>query len=165
MEEGFALELTIVPVWERIDAIRELVTRIIGLYADEDFQDALSMVCAELLENAVKYGRSDHVIHLAMTAEDRRIVATCTNAVEAGSSHPSALRERVEWLKTFSDPLEAYTRALELVYEHANERDEDSGLGIVRIAYDGGCDVECDLSTRDRVVVIAKSRRRLGSPE
>jgi hypothetical protein len=122
------------------------------------------MVSAELLENAVKYGAQNEPIELVVKDDDSIVEICVTNAISPASTHPKALVERIAWVKRFDEPLSAYTAALEKMY--ALERAaEENGLGIVRISYEGGCDVECDVSTPGRVRVWARSRSRLmGSP-
>src|SRR5262245_37183932 len=159
MTEQFELRLALPAVWERIDPVREAVRKLVGVFADEELQDALSMVSAELLENAVKYGKPSSDIRLSVGVSSGSIVIEATNAVEPGSAHVHSLEERVRWLQAFDDPLEAYTAALERVY--TGDAAGGSGLGIVRIAYEGGCRVRCDTSEPSRVTVTARSRRTL----
>jgi len=164
MTEQFELRLAIPSVWERIDPVREAVRKLVGVFADEELQDALSMVSAELLENAVKYGKPSSDLRLSVGVSSGSIVIEATNEVEPGSAHVHSLEERIRWLQAFGDPLEAYTAALERIY--TGDGTTGSGLGIVRIAYEGGCEVRCDTSEPSRVTVTARSRRTLtgGTP-
>jgi hypothetical protein len=156
----FTLELSMPPVWERIDAVRDAVRSLIATYAGHDLCDALAMVSAELLENAVKYGAQNEPIELVVKDDDASVEICVTNAISPASTHPKALVERVAWVKRFDEPLAAYTTALENMYS-LERATEENGLGIVRIFYEGGCDVECDVSTSGRVRVWARSRIRL----
>ena len=160
----FKLELWVPPVWERIDAVRDAVSSLIATYAGHDLCDALAMVSAELLENAVKYGAQNEPLELVVKDDDSIVEICVTNSISPASTHPKALVERIAWVKRFDEPLSAYTSALERMYS-LERATEENGLGIVRICYEGGCDVECDVSTPGRVRVWARSRTRLtGSP-
>jgi len=156
----FRLELRVPPVWEHVDAVRKAVSGLVAAYAGHDLCDALAMVSAELLENAVKYGVQDEAIELTVEDDDSIVEICVTNAILPVSTHPKALVERVAWVKRFEEPLSAYTAALEQMYS-LERASEENGLGIVRIFYEGGCDIACDVSTPGRVRVWARSRSRL----
>jgi hypothetical protein len=156
MRRALRYELLVPGVWERIDLVRESVARALrAAYGDPDLEDALAMVCAELLENAMKYGRAGATVQLCLADDDDgALTVTVENAIDADSHHTRALHERVEWLRGYADPAEAYTAALTQVYAAPNI--DDSGLGLVRIAYEGGCRIDCDLSNPAHVVVRAR---------
>src|SRR5262245_23381660 len=127
--------------WSRIDPAQDAVGRLIlAAMGDEDLSDTLSMVSAELLEHAIKYGKSSRV-RVAVHDETDRVVVSVTNAVEEGSRHLTSLRERLEWMRTFASPEEAYVAALGSVAE-TTPNAEQHGLGILRIAYEGRCVLE-----------------------
>jgi hypothetical protein len=162
MGQTLDLSLRIPPEWARIDPVRQAV----GLcaeaaFASEDMRDALGMVCAELLENAIKYGKPDAGgirIHVTETADD--VVVEVTNAVEDVSHHAAQLRERIAWITSFETPSEAYMAALSQVYERAEAI--EGGLGLVRIAYEGACQLACE-TTDGLLTVRARYRRARGA--
>src|SRR5581483_12300060 len=99
-----ALELVVPHEWERIDLIREAVGRCaMAVFADEEAKDALSMVCSELLENAMKYGSPGADVTLSIGEDADGLVVTVSNAVDDASRHVSELRERIEWLRGCAD--------------------------------------------------------------
>ena len=59
----------------------------------------------------------------------------------------------------FDTPADAYVAALQVVYERGSEGHE-SGLGLVRIAYEGGCRVTCRTDGDGRVTVRASRAPR-----
>jgi hypothetical protein len=144
------VELCIPPEWARIDPVRQAVGLcVVAVFANDDLRDALGMVCAELLENAIKYGKPDPKGVLVRLVErqlgDRReVVLSVTNAVEEASHHLSALRQRISWIKSFASASEAYMAALTQVYERSDAQGGESGLGLVRIAYEGNCSLDCE---------------------
>lgn len=153
------LDVRIPTEWGRIEPARETVGHLIeAVFADTDLKDALSMVCAELLENAIKYGKPDaRGVRLQLHEEQDGLVIAVTNAVESGSHHMSVLREKIAWIRGFSDPTEAYMAALAQVYERPEE-EQNGGLGLVRIAYEGGCSLDCS-SDDSTLTVLARHKR------
>jgi anti-sigma regulatory factor (Ser/Thr protein kinase) len=153
MRAPLHIELDVPHEWERIDGVRESVgSAVMAAHADEELKDALAMVCAELLENAMKYGAPAAAITLTVREHDGSLTVTVRNGIDDESPHLRTLRDRVEWLRGFADPAEAYARALAEIYEGAPR---EGGLGLVRIAYEGGCTVEYELEPR-RIAVHAR---------
>ncbi len=157
MSESLRLELWIAHDWDCIDPVREAVAHCLSaVSADKDLTDALSMVSAELLENAVKYGKPEpRGIFFSLHTEGDHIVIAVTNSVEAQAAHVGALLAQLAWLHTFADPADAYRTVLESMYKQENDAAAISRLGIVRIAYEGGCRLDCDTSEPGRVTVRA----------
>jgi hypothetical protein len=139
--------------WSRIDPTREAVSLLVlAVFGRSDLRDSLAMVSAELLENAVKYSKSMGGVRLSIRNESKGLVVAVTNMVEEGSRHVASLRGRLEWLNSFADPEQAYAAALREVSVRGGE---ESGLGIVRIAYEGGCGLDCDVSSPGEITVRA----------
>ncbi len=156
------VELHIPPEWSRIDPVRQAVGLCVAaVLGSEDLRDALGMVCAELLENAIKYGRSDPRgvrLVLRQSAQDNQQVVTLSviNAVESASHHLAVLRQRIDWIRGYDSPAEAYMAALTTVYERAEAQGGEGGLGLVRIAYEGGCQLDCDSPAEGYMAVHAR---------
>lgn len=165
MKTGIRLDLSIPPDWTRIELVRKAVGFCVwAVFGRGDLRDSLSMVSAELLENAVKYSAPDRDVRLSITEEPDKLVVAVTNEVE-GDAHVTTLVQRLEWLKTFSSAADAYMAALSEVFDHkGEERAGEGGLGIVRIAYEGGCDLECDTSTPGQVTVRASRALPVETP-
>lgn len=124
-----------------------------AVFDDRDLRDSLGMVCAELLENAFKYGSADQTsVRLSLRQDGDQVVIAVTNAVDAGTAHARQLAERVAWVNEFGDPQRAYEAALARAY---TDESDVSGLGLARILYEGGCALGCDLSAEGRVTVSA----------
>jgi hypothetical protein len=154
LDSSLSVELALPAEWGRIEPTREAVGLLIkAMFGDADLEVALGMVSAELLENAVKYSKPSSHLRLSVRAEGSRVVIAVTNAVDGDSSHLDALRSRFAWLANFATPAEAYCAALERFSEHLKA--EDRGLGIFRIAYEGGCGVDFDVSDTGQVTIRA----------
>jgi hypothetical protein len=125
-------------------------------YSEDGLQEALAMVSAELLENAVKYGRPDaNGIQFSMKGGPDQLEVAVTNATSDDPRHIDALVGRVTWLGGFADPAQAYREALEEIYQRAVPANGAGGLGIVRIAHEGGCRVSVDTSRPGWITVRA----------
>ncbi len=158
------LAMAIADDWERVELVREAVGRCIAAaYGDDELRDAISMVAAELLENAVKYGSSG--ARISFRLEDAgELSVVVTNLVDIGSSDADKLKERIDWLHTFADPAQAYLQTMAEVFNSGKVDDSTSGLGLLRIAHEGGCAIEYDVSDPTRVTVRARHRRGDGRP-
>lgn len=157
------VELHIAPEWSRIDPVRQAIGLCItSVFGNNDLQDALGMVCAELLENAIKYGKPDPngillLLRDQVRNDQQEIILSIINAVEESSHHIQVLQQRIRWIQTFDSPADAYMAALTMVYERAESQSE-GGLGLVRIAYEGGCQLECDSPSDGMMAVHARYR-------
>jgi hypothetical protein len=157
--EQLRLDLSIASEWERIDAVREAVSRCVAaVFGDVELKHQLGMVSAELLENAVKYGRGAKGVTLSIRGDTQELVVMVANSVEKGSHHAQLLQRRLKWLREFRDPFEAYTAALQQVYDRSTPDAEDNGLGLARIFYEGRCQIDCDVSQPELVSVSARFR-------
>jgi hypothetical protein len=157
--EQLRLDLDIESEWERIDDVREAVaTCVVAAFGDVDLKHVLAMVTAELLENAVKYGRPNRGVALSLRGDAHELTITVSNAVEKGSRHAQQLHDRLRWLRGFKEPFEAYTAALQQVYERTIPDADDFGLGLARIYYEGKCQIDCDVSHPERLSVSARLR-------
>lgn len=143
--------------WRCIDRVREGIALLLGVRPHAaELAGPLAMVCAELLENAVKYGVRDAApVLITVREEPARVVIDVTNDVAPGSRHLAALRARLGWIAGFAQPGDAYLAAVEAVYEGDDAFAGEGGLGLVRVAHEGGCLIECDDSTAGRVTVRA----------
>jgi hypothetical protein len=148
------LDLAVPTDWRRIDQVREAVGHCVAaVWGDRDLRDALSMVSAELLENAFKYGAPNQTtVRVSVRQENDQLVVAVTNAVDIGTPQAQLLAERVAWVNEFGDPQRAYEAALARAY---TDESDASGLGLARILYEGGCMLDCDTSTAGRVTVSA----------
>jgi len=157
MRPALHLNLWIPPDWKRIELVRKAVGFCVwAAFGRGDLRDSVSMVSAELLENAVKYSLSGSEVLISITEEAERVVVAVTNEVDDGSPHIALLRKRLDWAHAFSTPAEAYMAALSEVFDQ-NELapSGEGGLGLVRIAYEGGCTIDCDTGTAGMVTVRA----------
>jgi two-component sensor histidine kinase len=123
------------------------VGRFVRAQLDEATAQAMEMVAAELLENALKHGQPDpRGIELLVEGEVRFIEVV--SSVRTDDLAP--LEERVKWLSAQSDPQTAWLRALAEVFERG-----EFGLGLARIASEGGCRISLRMVSPGRLAVRA----------
>jgi hypothetical protein len=135
------LRLQIEPDWEKVDHVREhsaVFLREQGVSIEAI--DAVTMVVCELTENAVKYGRFDGgagTISVTVTLGSRAVTAEVKSPVaHADEEAVAKLDYMIQWIRGFQDPFEAYLERLkEVSAQHMSS--PESGLGLVRIAYEG----------------------------
>jgi len=159
------LQLCLPPEWEPIESVRQAVSLCAqAVFGDSRFCDAVSMVSSELLENAVKYGQARHPVLLVVEERPDEVIVRVVNRVVNGSKHVKVLLDRIAWMKSFDTPMAMYTAALEAAYHDPT----GGGLGIVRVVYEGGCRVECEVLDSGDLCVTARCdgpRRRASSVE
>lgn len=133
------IELRVAAQWSRIESVRTAVGLCVGLvYADENMCRSISMAAAELMENAIKYGRADeNRVTLAVTDEDDEVVVEVTNHVDGEAAH-ARVAARLAWIASFATPNDAYQAAI-LAMPSEDGPVTSSGLGLARIAHEGGC--------------------------
>ncbi len=138
MRSTFNLSVSITPEWSKIDLIREAIGRLTEAALGAEHRDAIAVVGCELLENAVKYGRSDApAIFLHIEEKERSVLVSVRNEIDAGTPHVGSLRAHVHWLGSFGSAAEAYMAALSRVYEGGDPSPDDGRLGLARVAYEG----------------------------
>ncbi len=154
-EEKLHLAIQVPPDWSRVEPVRAAVARcIMATLRDRELEVSLGMVVAELLENAIKYGRAGAPeVGVTVRVKANRVHVTVENEVDEKSNHVAVLQRRIEWMQTFRRPSDAYLAALKQVY--AGAQIEQGGLGIVRIAHEGGCQIDCDTTQPGRITIRA----------
>lgn len=126
---------------------QQRVGRFVKAQLGEATAEAMEMVAAELLENAVKHGQPDpRGIELLVEGEVRFIEVV--SSVRQADLAP--LEERVRWLSAQGNPQQAWMRALSEVFERG-----EFGLGLARIASEGGCRISLRMVSPGRLAVRA----------
>lgn len=129
-----------------LDAQQE-VGRFVKAQLGDVAAQEMEMVAAELLENALKHGQSDGKgIELVVEGQGKFIEVV--SSVRQQDLAP--LEERVRWLSAQGDPQQAWMRALSEVFERG-----EFGLGLARIASEGGCRISLRMVSPGRLAVRA----------
>lgn len=135
------LQMTVRPQWDELDAARqETVSFLRGHAFGEATIQAAEMVVCELAENATKYGaftEPPSPVAIAITVQGATVTVEVRSPVNsANDEHVRRLERAVQWIRGFQNPFEAYVERLKEVSAQSLESSE-SGLGLVRIAYEG----------------------------
>ena len=127
------------PQWDEAERMREQTIELLTQRGfDTDLAFAMGMVAGELTENAVKYGtfgESHTSIDFILDIGATEITIEVKNPVDQDSPHFRRLDEIVQWIRGFQNPFQAYVERLREV-SGSNLGREESGLGLVRIAYE-----------------------------
>ncbi len=126
----------------------------------EPAADALFMVISELLENSLKYGvyaREGEGVTLSIRVTENQVIVEVVNPFdETCRSHLETLDRMVQWIRGYQDPFEAYVEKLREVSRRPLQ-DETSGLGLARIAYEGGAILDFFVDETNKLNVSAVS--------
>jgi hypothetical protein len=135
-----SLHLTIPPDWSEIEPAREKTERFLREFqVHDDVVTAVAMVVCELSENATKYGAFSpgDAIEIVVSVARSNVTVEVRNPVGASASDGLGRLDRtIQWIRGFQDPFEAYLERLKEVSVQRLDSPE-SGLGLVRIAYEG----------------------------
>lgn len=136
------LEKRLAPDWESVKrewASLKAFFSESGLDAEE--AHALAMAASELMENAIKYGRwtsPGEVLTLSLEVAPRAVVIEVENPTSDDLSSVRQLDDRIQWMRGFQSPFQAYVERLKQVSSQSYQEGE-SGLGLCRVAYEARC--------------------------
>jgi hypothetical protein len=142
METRKILELNVRPVWDELDRVRlECRNFLEERNSSEETKDSLCMIASEILENAIKYGHyTNEFQSIAFKLEDGKegmSVQSCSPVPSVGmAENLRKLDTIIQWIRSFQSPFQAYLERLKLIASQPM-KDNGSGLGLTRIAYEG----------------------------
>ena len=126
-----------------------------GLDKNEAY--AMAMTASELLENAIKYGtwnkQGDH-ISLAVEVGPRAVMVEVESPVVDDTASVRRLDDRIQWMRSFQSPFQAYVERLKQVSSQSYQEGE-SGLGLCRIAYEARCLLDFYVTAEGRLAMSA----------
>jgi hypothetical protein len=159
---GKTCKLDIPPDWDAIDQVREdVITFLKGRAEAGPVIDAIAMVVSELTENAIKYGRfgpASRVV-VSVDASDASITVEVRNPTSnEDMSQLGRLDRTIQWIRGYQDPFQAYLARLQEVSMQSPESGE-SGLGLVRVAYEGESSLDFYLGEGGTLAVSAVYQR------
>lgn len=153
----FSLDVPVRNEWTNVELVRVAVQNCFeAVFHDIAGRDALAMVTGELLENAIKYGHwsgGQGSFRLRVWGDATTSAVAVTNPIAGGSDGPARVREILDFIAAQPSAADAYrTRLLALAGTGST-----SGLGLVRIAYEGECELRAQLSG-DELEITAQRR-------
>lgn len=136
-----------------VSVVRRLVERNLERVGDPAARSRLSMAAHELLENAAKYGVSDHSdLDVQIIAEHQQALVRLRN--QSTPAHIARLRERIEQLRGARNPSAFYEQ---LMRDSFDTGDDESGLGLARICVEGELELALEVEG-DTVTIMASSQ-------
>jgi hypothetical protein len=145
------IELKFGPRWKYIACVRGFIQNFLAIsIVDQSKADKIAMAASELLENAVKYASKDdtHII-IKVSPATERIKILVVNIAKQESI--DTLREIYEKISK-GDPLQVYITQMK---EAALRSDGKSHLGLARIRYETGGDLNVEINKNEVQVSIA----------
>jgi len=136
-----SIEFSIKPEWDEIEKVRNESLDFLQAHGlSDDSVHSLSMVISELIENGIKYGDFKLVtnkVAVTIQLEHDNVTIEVNNPVDQlALKHLNRLDKRIQWIRGYQDPFEAYIKRIKEVSKKPLY-DEESGIGLVRIAYEG----------------------------
>lgn len=142
----FSIDVPVKNQWSNIDRLRTSVQSCLeAVFVDVDGCDALAMVTGELLENAIKYGdwTQDSVFRLRVWGDENSGTVSVENPIAAGDGGPERVFAALRSIESFATAEDAYRAKLLEVAQRAPG--SAGGLGLARVAHEGGCKLEAVL--------------------
>ena len=136
-----SIEFTVKPEWDEIEEIRNDSAEFLQAHElSDDTIHSLSMIISELIENGIKYGNFKMVenrVSVIINIDRNTVTIEVLNPVdEDADKHLSRLDRTIQWIRGYQDPFEAYIERIKEVSKKPL-KDAESGIGLVRIAYEG----------------------------
>ncbi len=154
----FHVELPLHPGWEAIDPLRASVLACLkSVFPNPELAPSIGLVTAELLENAVKFGRWDGgsgLFALRVDGDAYRVQIEVSSPVAEGDENVARLGAELARIAAAPSPEQAYTKAVRAV-----ALGKTTSLGLARCAYEGGCDLSAQVE--GAVVHVRAVTRRL----
>jgi hypothetical protein len=148
--------------WDEIEKMRNKVGEFLQSSSfDRDQIYAMVMTSSELVENAVKYGDSESGIpvNIFVDVYDREVIIEVKNKIkDINDDQLRKLDENIQWIRGFQSHYEAYLEKIKHVSSKTLE-DGESGLGLVRIAYEGQCILDFYINENDILSMSAVYKR------
>jgi hypothetical protein len=136
-----SIEFNVKPDWDEIEKVRNESADFLQSHElSDDTIHSLSMIISELLENGIKYGNFkmiENKVVVVINIERNTVTIEVLNPVdESAFKHLSRLDKTIQWIRGYQDPFEAYIERIKEVSKKPLN-DVESGIGLVRIAYEG----------------------------
>lgn len=152
----FQIELPLTEQWKNVELLRTSVLNCLTtIFSNHDFCQTIGIITGELLENALKYGdwtnKSAFKLHVFGGADG--VTIEVSNPIDPNSGAADDLMETLSWLEAQPDPKSAFMARLGQVHE----AEDESKLGLLRIAYEGNCTLSAVVES-DVVRVCAVTR-------
>ena len=136
-----SIEFKVKPDWDEIEKVRNESADFLQSHKLSDNAiHSLSMIISELIENGLKYGdfkNGKNKVAVIINVGNNEVTVEVVNPVdESAFENLSRLDKTIQWIRGYQDPFEAYIERIKEVSKKPLH-DMESGIGLVRIAYEG----------------------------
>ena len=136
-----SIEFKVKPDWDEIEKVRNESADFLQSHKLSDNAiHSLSMIISELIENGLKYGdfkNGKNKVAVIINVGNNEVTVEVVNPVdESAYENLSRLDKTIQWIRGYQDPFEAYIERIKEVSKKPLH-DMESGIGLVRIAYEG----------------------------
>ena len=155
------LDLQVKSEWPEVGRVNEAVASFLqSCRLAPDVVAQYTMVVCELVENGIKYGhfvKDNSVVRVLVKVSGGTISVQVNNPVgESSQPYLAELDRTIQWVRGFQAPFEAYIARMKAISREPVENDK-SGLGLVRITYEGRAVLDFFLDENDTLSVSAVS--------
>jgi len=158
----FQYELPVPKDWDGVDHLRaSVLSGLRAAFPGLPGLEPLAMVAGELVENAVKFGKwgdpTRAVLGLTVSGEPGRVEIVVSSPTDLDDPNLRSLVTELARIQHAPSPQEAYLDKVRKIALAAK-----GGLGLSRVAHEGGCDLTADVSP-ERTLRVKAVTRRLGT--
>jgi two-component sensor histidine kinase len=155
------LDLQVKSEWPEVGRVNEAVASFLeSCRLTPDAVAQYTMVVCELVENGIKYGyfpSGRSVVRVLVKVARGTISVQVINPVgESSQAYLAELDRTIQWVRGFQAPFEAYIARMKAISREPIDNDK-SGLGLVRITYEGRAVLDFFLDENDTLSVSAVS--------
>ncbi|TFH00940.1 MAG: ATP-binding protein [Calditrichales bacterium] len=145
--------------WAKVEWVREKTTKFLETHGFSQVTVySMAMIISELVENSIKYGHfctPEDEIFVRLNISRNLLTMEVHNPVDDSATiHLKRLDRTIQWIRGYQDSFEAYIEKLKEISKKPLE-DEESGLGLVRIAYEGKAILDFYVGDNDMLNVSA----------
>lgn len=147
--------------WRNVELLRTAILNcLVAISQESDFTESIAIIAGELLENAIKYGDwsgdKRRYFRLSVQGDIEKVRVEVASPARQDSDKVEELMRTVGLISNAESPLAAYQQRLTELAT-TDPKSGRSQLGLVRIAYESGCDIET--AFEDGVVRVAATCR------
>jgi len=154
------IQFEIKPVWPKVEVAREKSENFLRKAGinNQDHVNSIVMVLGELVENAIKYGEFENKnqkINISLEKDNNMIISEVVSPVSPKRSVDfQKLDETIQWIRGYQNPFEAYLERLKEI-SLKDLTNGESGLGLVRIAYEGQSILDFYIDDQSKLAISA----------
>ncbi|HSN92882.1 MAG TPA: hypothetical protein VLS93_16750 [Anaeromyxobacteraceae bacterium] len=157
----FHYELPVPERWDGVDHLRaSVLSGLRAAFPGLPGLEPIAMVAGELIENAVKFGKwSDParaVLGVSVSGDPGRVEIVVSNPTDLDDPNLKSLVAELGRIQHAPSPQEAYLDKVRKIALAGM-----GGLGLSRVAHEGGCDLFAEV-TPDKTLRVKAVTRRLG---